>query len=206
MNGKRYLQLVILCLILVGCAFSGPDPAPRDITSPAELSPELANLRIYWMLSEEDEKVNYIMRLDGSDPIDHQGCSAISPNERYLACNPLHGKKTLKLIDLQTGATFQQVTEAPLGPLAMSLSGNHALITVFDDNLRVNELHAVDLRRLTLQMESVPLTAMPRNAGTLPGSEIGYVDQEHPYGKITFIGLDSMLKRAVTGYELNADD
>ncbi|HUU00178.1 MAG TPA: hypothetical protein VM425_01915 [Myxococcota bacterium] len=110
------------------------------------------------------------------------------------------------LIDLQTRATFQQVTEAPLGPLAMSHSGNHALLTVFDDNLRVNELHAVDLRRLTLQMESVPLQAMPRNAGTLPGSEIGYVDQEHPYGKITFIDLDSMLKRAVTGYELNADD
>ncbi len=110
------------------------------------------------------------------------------------------------LIDLQTRATFQQVTEAPLGPLAISSSGNHALITVFDDKLLVNELHAIDLRRLTLQMESVPLQAMPRNAGTLPGSEIGYVDQEHPYGKITFVDLDSMLKRAVTGYELNADD
>ncbi len=110
------------------------------------------------------------------------------------------------LIDLQTRATFQQVTEAPLGPLAMSQSGNHALITVFDDNLGVNELHAVDLRRLTLQMESMSLQAAPRNAGTLPGSEIGYLDQEHPYGKITFIDLDSMLKRAVTGYELNADD
>ena len=94
---------MFLCLILVGCAFSGPVPTPRDISSPKELSNELANLRIYWILREDDEDNNYIIRLDGSDPIDHQGCSAISPNERYLACNPLHGKKTLKLIDLQTG-------------------------------------------------------------------------------------------------------
>jgi len=109
------------------------------------------------------------------------------------------------LIDLPSLATFQQVIEAPVGPMSFSSTGRYALLTVFDSVIGVNELHVVDLLRLTLQMDSVPLDALPTFAGALPGVEIGYVAQEHAYGKITFVDMSSMAKRAVTGYELNAD-
>lgn len=109
------------------------------------------------------------------------------------------------LIDLATHATFQQVTEATLGPLSFSSTGRHAILTVFDEGLQVNELHVLDLYRLTLQMDSVPLEALPQFVGVLPGGEIGYVAQEHRYGKITFVDMTTMAKRAVTGYELNAE-
>jgi DNA-binding beta-propeller fold protein YncE len=109
------------------------------------------------------------------------------------------------LVDLPSQATFQQVIEAPVGPLSFSRTGRYALLTVFDDHMEVNELHVVDLFRLTLQMDSVPLEALPLFVGALPGGEIGYVAQEHDYGKITFVDMETMAKRAVTGYELNAE-
>jgi len=109
------------------------------------------------------------------------------------------------LVDLGSLATFQQVAEAPVGPMAFSSNGRYALLTIFQRQSGINELHVIDLRRLTLQMDSVPLEAVPQFAGVLPGREIGYVAQEHAYGKITFIDLMTMDKRAVTGYELNAD-
>lgn len=128
------------------------------------------------------------------------GSPEIDPVEREI--DALHG---YTLIDLATHATFQQVTEAALGPLAFSSTGRHAILTVFDPGLEVNELHVLDLYRLTLQMDSVPLEALPQFVGVLPGGEIGYVAQEHRYGKITFVDMTSMQKRAVTGYELNAE-
>jgi|GEM_PF-2506916 len=128
------------------------------------------------------------------------GSMETDPVEREI--DSLHG---YTLIDLATHATFQQVTEATLGPLSFSSTGRHAILTVFDEGLRVNELHVLDLYRLTLQMDSVPLEAQPQFVGVLPGGEIGYVAQEHRYGKITFVDMINMAKRAVTGYELNAE-
>jgi len=119
-----------------------------------------------------------------------------------LEIDNLHG---YTLVDLPSQATFQQVAEGPMGPMAFSSNGRYALLTVFQRLTGINELHVVDLRRLTLQMDSVPLEAVPQFAGVLPGREIGYVAQEHTYGKITFVDMDTMEKRAVTGYELNAD-
>jgi DNA-binding beta-propeller fold protein YncE len=108
------------------------------------------------------------------------------------------------LLDLPTRATFQQVTAAPVGPLAFSSTGQHAFLTLYD-GVGVNELHVLDLYRLTLQMDFVPLEAEPRTVGVLPGGRIAYVSQEHPYGKVTFVDMVSLAKRAVTGFELNSD-
>ena len=110
------------------------------------------------------------------------------------------------LLDLPTRATFQQVTQAPIGPLAFSSTGRHAFLTVFDGSLEINQLHVLDLYRLTLQMDFVPLEAEPVSVGVLPGGQVAYVSQEHPYGKITFVDMETMAKRAVTGFELNADN
>ena len=128
------------------------------------------------------------------------GSLEIDPVEREI--DALYG---YTLIDLATHATFQQVTEATLGPLAFSSTGRHAILTVFDEGLEVNELHVIDLLRLTLRMDFVPLEALPLFVGALPDRETGYVAQEHPYGKITFVDMETMAKRAVTGYELNAE-
>jgi hypothetical protein len=128
------------------------------------------------------------------------GSTEPDPVER--AIDMLHG---YTLIDLPSGATFQQVADAPVGPLAYSSTGRYALLTVFDDSMDVNELHVIDLLRLTLSMDFVPLEALPQFVGVLPASEVGYVAQEHAYGKITFVDMESLAKRAVTGYELNAE-
>ncbi len=127
------------------------------------------------------------------------GSPESDPVEREI--DALHG---YTLIDLPTRATFQQVTEAPIGPLSFSPTGRHAFLTVFDGALEVNELHVLDLHRLTLQLDSVPLAAAPISVGVLPGGRIAYVSQQHDYGKITFVDMETMEERAVTGFELNA--
>ena len=128
------------------------------------------------------------------------GSTDPDPVEREI--DSLHG---YTLVDLPTLATFQQVIEAPVGPLAFSSTGRFAILAVFNEALEVNELHVVDLLRLTLRMDTVPLEALPEFVGVLPGRETAYVAQEHAYGKITFVDMESMAKRAVTGYELNAE-
>jgi hypothetical protein len=108
MGKKGWLLLLLFVPALSGCmsdggTFSGPDPAPRDVASPAELSPELASVRIPQREGEGEDEKGYFMRLDQSNPIAAEGCSSLSPSDRFLACLPNLGLETVELVDLRTG-------------------------------------------------------------------------------------------------------
>ena len=53
-------------------------------------------------------------------------------------------------------------------------------------------------------MRRYPLASPPIAAGIAVAAARGYVAQQHPEGRITFITLDSGEARTLTGYELGA--
>ena len=124
MHSKRYLYVMIVYLVLAACAyaptFSGPNPAPREVVLPDDLSKELTQVRIIWKTATEEGR-RYFIRLDGSDPIAMQGCSVLSSDERYLVCAPNIGLKKLELVDLQTGERRVLVDREDAFPTALWL-------------------------------------------------------------------------------------
>lgn len=95
-----------------------------------------------------------------------------------------------------------QGTDAP--PFRVSLAetpnGVRGLITTRDDQLGI---HAVYLVRMpSLQVDRIDLSSPPIAVGLLPEHGIGYVAQQHPEGRITFINLETAAPETLTGFEL----
>ena len=95
-----------------------------------------------------------------------------------------------------------QGTDAP--PFAVSLSdtaaGLRGLVTVRQDPTQVFATYLI--RMPSLQVDRIGLSSPPIAAGILPEEGVGYVAQEHPEGRITFIDLESGDSRTLTGFEL----
>ncbi|MEY4545040.1 MAG: hypothetical protein RL685_1235 [Pseudomonadota bacterium] len=104
-----------------------------------------------------------------------------------------------------------QGTEAPPHrvSLAQTPSGLRGLVTTRDD---AHGIHAVNLVRMpSLQVDRIELSSPPIAVGLLPELGIGYVAQQHPEGRITFINLETSAPETLTGFELadrvvNGDD
>ncbi|MEY2932877.1 MAG: hypothetical protein RL033_3626 [Pseudomonadota bacterium] len=104
-----------------------------------------------------------------------------------------------------------QGTEAPPHrvSLAQTPNGLRGLVTTRDD---AHGIHAVYLVRMpSLQVDRIELSSPPIAVGLLPELGIGYVAQQHPEGRITFINLETGAPETLTGFELadrvvNGDD
>jgi hypothetical protein len=95
-----------------------------------------------------------------------------------------------------------QMTDAPIQAVAFSTTGDRALVTVRDDH---QQIYGVYLGRFpTLEVGRYALASPPIAAGVTAVAGRGYVAQQHPEGRITFITLDSGDARTLTGYELGA--
>ena len=105
--------LLPLALLLAACnsaktSPNGPIPTPRDLTSPLELSPELASLRIPWSAEQPEERGFTLVNLDSSDPqtISLPGYAvtpSVSPTTRYVAyATSLLLEGNIEMLDLQT--------------------------------------------------------------------------------------------------------
>ncbi len=93
-----------------------------------------------------------------------------------------------------------QGTDAP--PVGVAIQGNRALITVRDDP---KKLYATYLVRMPeLQIDPFKLSSPPLATGMVPAANVGYVAQEHPEGRITFVTLQDGKARTLTGFELGA--
>lgn len=95
-----------------------------------------------------------------------------------------------------------QGTDAP--PFRVSLAetaaGLRGLVTTRDD---VNGIYAAYLIRMpSLQVDRIELASPPTAVGVLPELGVGYVAQQHPEGRITFINLESAAPETLTGFEL----
>jgi hypothetical protein len=95
-----------------------------------------------------------------------------------------------------------QGTDAP--PFQVSVAdtrvGVRGLVTTRQD---AGALYAVYLARMpSLQVDRIELASPPIATGILPELGIGFVAQEHPEGRITFIDLETAEPETLTGFEL----
>jgi len=101
-------------------------------------------------------------------------------------------------------------TDAPAMEVALGPAGtNNALVTVRDDTTGFYGVHVVALS--TLQEDFLPLASPPLSAGIIPELNKGFVAQQHPEGRITFIDFPESVtdgtastptSTTLTGFEL----
>jgi hypothetical protein len=95
-------------------------------------------------------------------------------------------------------------TDAP--PTAVAIqpppSSEQALVTVRDDAKKVFGAYLVRLPNL--QVDFVKLASPPLATGMVGAANKGYVAQQHPEGRITFVDLTDGTVRTLTGFELGA--
>jgi hypothetical protein len=95
-----------------------------------------------------------------------------------------------------------QMTDAPIQAVALSPGSDRALITVRDDAHGVQGVYLGLFP--TLERRRYALASPPVAAGVVAGAGRGYVAQQHPDGRITFLTLTTGDARTLTGYELGA--
>ena len=81
-------------------------------------------------------------------------------------------------------------------------SSERAIVTVSDPDAQV--FGAYFVRMPSLQVDFGALSSRPLSSGTVPAAQKGFVAQEHPEGRITFIDLSDGQNREITGFELSA--
>jgi hypothetical protein len=79
---------------------------------------------------------------------------------------------------------------------------SRAIVTVSDPAAGLFGTYFV--RMPSLQVDFSPLPSRPLSSGTVPAAGKGFVAQEHPEGRITFIDLAEGQSREITGFELSA--
>ncbi|MEZ4373710.1 MAG: hypothetical protein R3B07_23015 [Polyangiaceae bacterium] len=93
-------------------------------------------------------------------------------------------------------------TDAAPMSVAISPDSDRALITVRSDDKRLYGVYLVQIP--SLQVDYFTLASPPLAAGMVAGARRGFVAQEHPEGRVTFIDLDQGEPRTLTGFELGA--
>jgi hypothetical protein len=116
----------------------------------------------------------------------------VTPDATAFSLVPLDGTQPARI----------EMADAPIQAVAIAPASNRVLLTVRDDK---KQIFAAYLGLLpTLEVRSYPLASPPIAAGVVGGANRGYVAQEYPDGRITFLTLDSGDARTLTGYELGA--
>jgi hypothetical protein len=91
-----------------------------------------------------------------------------------------------------------QGTEA--ATLGVVVSDNSAIITTRDSANGIYEAFLASLPGLSV--DSVELPSAPTASGIIVDSNIGFIAQQHAEGRITFVGLEDVSVRTLTGFEL----
>jgi hypothetical protein len=93
--------------------------------------------------------------------------------------------------------------DAPVVSVAISPSGDRALVAVGDEAHPSYRLHIASMP--SLQVASYGLASQPIAAGIVAGASKGFVAQKHPDGRITFVDFKSGDARTITGFELASE-
>jgi len=95
-------------------------------------------------------------------------------------------------------------TDAPPNAVAIQPApkSEHALVTVRDDATKKYGVYRIKLS--TLQVDYSPLASPPLATGIVAAANAGYVAQQHPEGRITFLEFSTGKMRTLTGFELGA--
>jgi hypothetical protein len=135
-------------------------------------------------------------------PVDTDGgVSGAAGAPATPAVTPLANAFSLVALDGTRPARIE-MTDAPPRAGAPAPARDRVLLTVRDD---ARKIFGVYLGRLpALSVERYALASPPLATGVLAAANRGYVAQQHPEGRITFLTLDSGEARTLTGYELGA--
>ena len=94
----------------------------------------------------------------------------------------------------------RQTTQAAPGPVLFTPDGARAAVLLRDDGAKVRKVDLVDLGNFIV--EPLLLGSPPEGAGYVESTGKIFVSQEHPTGRITFVGAMGEVQ-TVTGYVLN---
>lgn len=129
---------------------------------------------------------------DGSSAIALQDPPAGSQKKGAFSVLSLGSVRAPKLV----------ASDAPALAVALSSSNSErALVTVSDAK---SSFGVFLVRTPNLQVDFNSLSSEPLASGTVPGAQKGFVAQEHPEGRITFIDLNDGGEREITGFELSS--
>jgi hypothetical protein len=87
----------------------------------------------------------------------------------------------------------------------VALDDERAVVTVSDPATQTFVAYVVKLPELTI--DAIPLASAPlrQASGIVAEANQAFVAQQHPEGRITFIDLDTMEPRTLTGFELSTE-
>ena len=105
------------------------------------------------------------------------------------------------VLHLDEGFAKLQLTNSRPGEIATTPDGALGFVLVADDSGVSHYVDRVDLRGLFVT--SLALGSPPQHAVHIPAGERMAISQDHPIGRITFIGTDDGSSETVTGFELN---
>lgn len=105
------------------------------------------------------------------------------------------------VVDLDTGFAKLQLSANAPAEVTLVADPARAYVLIPDASGHAHTVDAIDLT--SLLPVSVPLGSPPTHAVYVPAAARVAVSQEHPVGRITFIGVDDGATETVTGFELN---
>lgn len=179
---------------------------------------ENASAALLYTNAAPSERVTILDLRAGTSFLSHRAVSVAVPvASALIAPDGAHG---IALLDspskpgafaaLPVGKTLPpkiQSADAPLAQVAFAPAGTdgasrRAIITERSD---VKRSWGVWLVRFpTLQADRFSLASPPLAAGMVAEADRGWVAQEHPEGRITFVDLETGALRTLTGFELGA--
>jgi hypothetical protein len=100
----------------------------------------------------------------------------------------------------QLQVKFQQIPAEP-GQLLLTPDGDFGFLLLRDDGLGIKRTEVIDLSSFIV--DSLELGSPPTAAGYASNTDKVFLAQEHPAGRITFVGVHDDTVKTVTGYALN---
>jgi DNA-binding beta-propeller fold protein YncE len=105
------------------------------------------------------------------------------------------------MLDLRSGFAKLQLTEAEVGPLALSPDGAYGFTFLRNDAASVRVLQRIALASFIV--DDYALGSAPLSLGIVPETSRAFVGQLHPEGRISFLEWATGDLVSVTGFELN---
>ncbi len=131
---------------------------------------------------------------DAKHAIALQSTAAGSSKAGAFSVVPTAAQLSPKIVGTDAKPTAVALRPAP--------DSDRALVTIRDDAKKVYGVYVVRLPNL--QVDLIKLASPPLATGIVPAAGKGYVAQQHPEGRITFVDLADGSAKTLTGFELGA--
>jgi hypothetical protein len=107
-------------------------------------------------------------------------------------------------VDLASGFSKLQITPVDPGSFAFAPGAPRAYLTLDGGDADGSTWAIQTIELDTGVVRTIPLNSPPSAIGVLPGAAKVFVNQRHPLGRVTFLGVGTSDVRTVTGFDLNS--